>query len=83
MDGVLCRREKGEQSKLVVPQSLIQDVVAENHDHIFVVHPGSERTFELISLRCWWLKMRQSIARYSDVVISATFGRANTNFEPR
>jgi len=31
MDGVLYRRVKGKQPKLVVPQSLIQDVIAENH----------------------------------------------------
>ena len=49
MDGALYRREKGKPPKLVVPQSLIQDVIAENHNPIFVAHPGSKRTFELIS----------------------------------
>ena len=54
---VLYRRVKGNQPKLVVPQSLIQDVITENHNPIFVAHPGSERTFELISLKYWWPKM--------------------------
>jgi len=57
MDGVLYRRVKGEQPKLVVPQSLIQNVIAENHNPIFVAHPGGKRTFELISLTYWWPKM--------------------------
>jgi hypothetical protein len=51
MSGVLYRRLKDKQLKLVVLQSLIQDVIAENHDPIFVAHSGSKRTFELISIR--------------------------------
>ena len=57
MDGVLYRRMKGKQLKLVVPHSLMQDIIAENHDPIFVDHTGSRRTFELISLKYWWPKM--------------------------
>ena len=64
MDGVLYRRVKGEQPKLVVPESLKQNVIAENHNPIFVAHPGGKRTFELISLKYWWPKMRQSIEHY-------------------
>jgi hypothetical protein len=48
-DGALYRSVKGKQPKLVVPQSLIQDVIAENHNPIFVAHLGGKRTFELIS----------------------------------
>jgi hypothetical protein len=59
-----CGGARGKQPKLVVPQSLIQDVIAENHDSIFVAHPGNKRTFELTSLRCWWPKMRQSVDEY-------------------
>ena len=67
-DGEYCldmdRRMKGKQPKLVVPQSLMQDLIAENHNSIFMPHPWSERTFELISLKYWWPKMRQSIEDY-------------------
>jgi len=64
MDGALYRREKDKPPKLVVPQSLIQDVIVENHNQIFVAHPGSKRTFELISLKYWWPKMRKNIEEY-------------------
>jgi transposase InsO family protein len=64
MDGVLYRRVKSKQPKVVVPQSLIQEVIAENHNPIFVAHPGNKRTLELISLKYWWPKMRQSIEEY-------------------
>jgi hypothetical protein len=50
--------------KLVIPQSLIQDVNAENHDSIFVAHPGNKRAFELMSLRYRWPKMRESVDDY-------------------
>jgi len=60
----LYRRAKGKQPKLVVPQSLIGDVIAENHNPVFVGHPGNKRTLELISLKYWWPKMQQSIQEY-------------------
>ena len=47
-----------------VPQALIQEVIAENHNPIFVAHPGSKMTLEFISLKYWWPKMRQSIREY-------------------
>ena len=43
MDGVLYRRVKGKQPKLVVPQSLIQDVIAENHNPNFRGPPGEQK----------------------------------------
>jgi hypothetical protein len=57
MDGVLYRRVKGKQLKPVVPQSLMQDVIAVNHNPIFEAHPERKRTLELISLKYWWPKM--------------------------
>ena len=60
LDGVLYRRAKGKQPKLVVPQSLIRDVIAENHNPVFVGHPD----LQLISLKYWWTKMQQRIEEY-------------------
>jgi hypothetical protein len=42
---------KGKQPKLVVPQNLIEEVIAENHNPIFVAHPGSKRTLKIIPLK--------------------------------
>jgi hypothetical protein len=41
MRGVLFRIVKGKQHKLVVPPSLVKDVIAENHNPFFVSHPGT------------------------------------------
>lgn len=50
-DGVLYRRHGGKEPQIVVPHSLVHDVIVENHDPVFAAHPSSQRTFELISLR--------------------------------
>jgi hypothetical protein len=36
---------------LVVPQSLIREVIALNHDSIYASHPGWKRTLDIVSLR--------------------------------
>jgi len=79
----LYRRVKGKQPKLVVPQSLIQDVITENHNPIFVAHSGSKRTMELISLRYWWPKMHHSIEEYVRHCDKCQTQKGNTNFELR
>jgi hypothetical protein len=61
LEGVLYRRQKSKQPQLVVTQSMVQEVINANHTPIFVAHPGSKRTFELISIRYWWPRMRQDI----------------------
>jgi hypothetical protein len=35
-----------------------------NHDPMFVAQPGRKRTYDLISLRYWWPKIRQTIDDY-------------------
>jgi transposase InsO family protein len=60
-DGVMYKRQGGRDHQLVVPQSLVHRVIAMNHEPQFAAHPGRKRTFELISLRYWWPKMRQTV----------------------
>lgn len=61
LEGVLYRRSKDGKALLVVPKNLIGKVIAGNHSAIFAAHPGSQRTYELIALKYWWPKMRQTI----------------------
>jgi len=63
-DDVMYRRQKNGKHQLVVPQTLIQDVIRENHDPKYVAHPGTKRTYSLISLSYWWPKMRETIEQY-------------------
>ena len=60
----MYRRQQNGKHQLVVPQSLIQDVIRENHDPKYVVHPGIKRTYSLISPNYWWPKMRETVEQY-------------------
>jgi transposase InsO family protein len=43
---------------------LIWEVIKENHDPVFVAHPGVKRTQGLILLRYWWPGMHRSVEEY-------------------
>jgi len=60
----MYRRQQNGKHQLVVPQTLIQDVIRENHDRKYVAHPAIKRTYSLISLNYWWPKMRETIEQY-------------------
>jgi hypothetical protein len=60
-DGVLYRSQVGRRALLVVPETLIERIIPVNHDSIFASHPGRVRTDELIELKHWWPKMRQTV----------------------
>jgi len=63
-DDVMNRRQQNGKHQLVVPQTLIQDVIRENHDPKYMEHPGIKGTYSLISLNYWWPKMRETIQQY-------------------
>ena len=43
-EGAMHRRQQNGKHQLVIPETLIQEVIRENHDPIFVAHPGIQRT---------------------------------------
>ena len=63
-DGVLYKRRSNFKHQLVVPKSLVEDTIKENHDSVYVAHPGTKRTVDLISLIYWWPGMRKSVEDY-------------------
>jgi transposase InsO family protein len=63
-DGVLYRRQPDHKHQLVVPGSLVQDIIKANHSPVYVAHPGVKRTFNLVSISYWWPGMRNSIADF-------------------
>jgi hypothetical protein len=62
--GVMYRRQPHGKHQLVVPESLVHHIIKENHDPVFVAHPGVKRTRDLISLKHWWPGMQKSIEDY-------------------
>ena len=63
-EGVIFKRHPRGKHQIVIPRTLIQTVIKENHDPVYVAHPGTKRTYDLISLNYWWPRMRRSIEEY-------------------
>ena len=63
-DGILYKRKSDGNHQLLVSQTLVHDVMRQNHDPVYVAHPGIERTNSLIALRYWWPGMRKSIENF-------------------
>jgi transposase InsO family protein len=63
-DGVIYRRSSRDTHQIVVPKTMVQDIIKMNHDPVYVAHPGMKRSFELISLSYWWPGMRNMIQEY-------------------
>jgi hypothetical protein len=62
--GLIYRRKPNDQSQLLVPNALVNEVIRENHSPVFVAHPGVRRTRDFIALKFWWPGMRRSIKEY-------------------
>jgi hypothetical protein len=62
--GVMYRRQKDKNDQIVVPESLVIEIIQVNQDPVVTVHLGRERTYELIALNHWWPKMRQMVEEY-------------------
>jgi hypothetical protein len=61
IEGALYKRGENGKALLVVLETLIERVISCNHSSLFAAHPGSTRTYDLIALKYWWLKMRQTV----------------------
>jgi hypothetical protein len=62
-DGILYRRRLN-GNHLVVPATLVKEVMKENHATVYTAHPGTKRNHELIALQYWWEGMRKAIEEY-------------------
>jgi hypothetical protein len=63
-DGVIYRRPNRGEPQLVVPRSLVTEIIALNHDPIYSAHPGRKRTHDTIRLRYWCPGMGGPIDKY-------------------
>jgi len=63
-DDVMYSRHQNGKHQLVVPQTLIQHIIRENHYPKYVAHPGIKQMYSLYSLNYWWPKMRKTIEQY-------------------
>jgi len=52
-DGVLYRQRSSGDYQFIVPETLVCEVIKQNHDPVYVAHPGTKRTHDLIALHYW------------------------------
>ena len=62
--GLIYRRKENDQSQLLIPEALVNEVIRENHSPVSAAHPGVRRTRDLIAQKFWWPGMRRSIEEY-------------------
>jgi hypothetical protein len=65
--GLIYRHRADEKHQLLVPESLIKEVIEQHHNPVYIGHPGIKRTRDLIALSFWWPGMRKSIEEYVKV----------------
>jgi hypothetical protein len=53
-DGVIYRRRKQGTPLLVVPQSLVREILSLNHNSVYASHPGKHRMLDILNARFWW-----------------------------
>jgi len=63
-DNVFYRRKSNGNHQLVVPETLVQEVIKQNYESMYVAHPGAKRTHDLIALHYWWPGMRKAVENY-------------------
>jgi hypothetical protein len=63
-EGVIYRRGMNGEHQLLVPKTLVKEVIELNHDSICAAHPGKKRTLEILCIRYYWPKMRQDVESY-------------------
>jgi len=71
------KRRSDHEHQLVVPKSLVEDIIKPNRDPVFVAHPDTKRTVDLISLNYWWPTRRKCVEDY----ISVTHARGERRKE--
>ncbi len=70
-DGLLRLRAYGMEywderdCPLVVPRSMVSEVIREFHDHPLMGHLGAKKTYHRLAERFYWLKMRTDISRFT------------------
>ena len=75
---VLRNRSKNNLTRLVVPKSCIQEVLALNHDIPMTGHQGVDRTRARIKEKYYWYKMNETIKFYVKSCVSCNKNKKAT-----
>ena len=70
-DGLLYYTEEG-ISRLVIPKSMVQNVISYHHDILFSGHQGIKRTISLLKDRYYWPSLNKDVEEYIGKCISCS-----------
>jgi len=63
-EGLIYRRGLDDKHQLIVPSTLVADVIRQNHDPFYIAHLGNKRNCELLALSFWWPVKRKAVQEY-------------------
>jgi len=81
-DGFLHQSRSNGRHQLILPATLMHEVISRNHDPVYVAHPVTIRTHDLIALHYWWPGMRKSIEDYVKNAICARNEKERASLQP-
>ena len=69
-----------EFSQLVIPSSLVPQVLSQVHDTVEASHPGVDRSIRNALSRYWWPSLRQDIRQYVGKCFSCARHKSHSSF---
>jgi hypothetical protein len=60
----MYKRQRNGKHQIVIVETLVQAVIRESHDEVYIAHPGVHRNYNLVSLNYWWPGIRKAIEDY-------------------
>jgi transposase InsO family protein len=75
--GLIYRRRADGKHQLLVPRTLVNEVIKQNHVPSYAAHPGVKRTYELIALSFLWPAMRRTTEEFISECDSCQRGKGD------
>ena len=69
---------RGKVKQLVIPESLVPNILKFVHDVPTSSHPGKDKTYKQAKLKCYWPQMRKNIYDYVDNCLICAKAKGHT-----
>ena len=63
IDGLLHKGDKLSEAKIVVPETLVTEVIQMHHDKVSAGQQGIKRTGDLLKLHYYWPNMKRDVEK--------------------
>lgn len=86
IEGLLYRKIStpiGQRFMVVVPDKMIQEVIKSSHDGDHGIHPGMNKTMNLILAKYWWPRLKEDVIEYVRRCKMCTMKKAARHGKPQ